>query len=61
MVAVLRKNPMFVLVRGYRAILLEHHAPAFLPLLKLWLLGALLCWLGYAWFFKLRKSFADFI
>ncbi|HMD49108.1 MAG TPA: ABC transporter permease, partial [Bryobacteraceae bacterium] len=61
LVAVLHKNPMFVLVRGYRAILLEHHAPAFLPLAKLWLLAALFCWLGYAWFFKLRKSFADFI
>jgi len=61
MVAVLHKNPMFVLVRGYRAILLEHHAPPFVPLAKLWLLAALLCWLGYAWFFKLRKSFADFI
>ena len=59
--AILRKNPMFVLVRGYRAILLEHHAPELLPVLKLWLVALALFWLGYAWFFKLRKSFADVI
>jgi len=59
--AILRKNPMFVLVRGYRAILLEHHAPQLLPVLKLWLVALVLFWLGYAWFFKLRKSFADVI
>lgn len=61
MVRVLHKNPMFVLVRGYRSILLEHHAPALGPMLKLWAVALALCWLGYAWFFKLRKSFADFI
>jgi lipopolysaccharide transport system permease protein len=61
MVTLLHKNPMFVLVRGYRSILLEHHAPALFPLVKLWLVGFLLCWFGYAWFFRLRKSFADFI
>ena len=59
--AILRKNPMFVLVRGYRAILLEHHAPDFLPLIKLWVAALALFWLGYAWFYKLRKSFADVI
>ena len=36
----LSKNPIFVLVRGYRAIFLEGHAPAFGPLWKLWLLSA---------------------
>ena len=59
--AILRKNPMFVLVRGYRDILLEHHAPQLLPVLKLWVVALVLFWLGYAWFFKLRKSFADVI
>ena len=57
----LRKNPMFVLVRGYRAILLEGHAPESLPLLKLWLVAILVFLLGHAWFYKLRKSFADVI
>jgi lipopolysaccharide transport system permease protein len=59
--AILRKNPMFVLVRGYRAILLEGTAPELLPLLKLWVVGAAIFLLGYAWFYKLRKSFADVI
>jgi lipopolysaccharide transport system permease protein len=58
---ILRKNPMFVLVRGYRAILLEGAAPELLPLLKLWVVGAAIFLLGYAWFYKLRKSFADVI
>lgn len=59
--AILRKNPMYVLVRGYRAMLLEHHAPELLPLIKLWVVALALFWLGYAWFYKLRKSFADII
>lgn len=57
----LRKNPLFVLVRGYRAVLLEGHAPDFAPLWKLWILSLALFVLGYAWFSKLRKSFADVI
>jgi len=59
--AILRKNPMFVLVRGYRSILLESRAPELLPVLKLWLLAVVVFLLGYAWFYKLRKSFADVI
>jgi lipopolysaccharide transport system permease protein len=57
----LSKNPIFVLVRGYRAVLLEHHPPAFGPLWKLWLLSAIVFVVGYAWFYKLRKSFADLL
>jgi lipopolysaccharide transport system permease protein len=59
--AILRKNPFFVLVRGYRAIFLERHAPEVLPLIKLWLLALLVFFAGYACFYKLRKSFADVI
>ena len=55
--AVLPKNPIYVLVNGYRAILLENHAPAFGPVWKLWLLAAAVFVLGHAWFYKLRKSF----
>jgi len=58
---ILRKNPIFVLVRGYRAIFLEHHAPELLPLVKLWAVAILVFFLGHAWFHKLRKSFADVI
>ena len=59
--AILRKNPMFVLVRGYRAIFLEGHSPELLPLVKLWMLALAVFFLGHAWFYKLRKSFADVI
>jgi len=58
---VLSKNPIYVLVRGYRAIFLEQHAPAFGSVWKLWLLSAVVFVLGHAWFYKLRKSFADII
>jgi len=59
----LERNPMFVLVRGYRAIFLDlgGHAPAFGPLWKLWIVSAVVFILGHAWFYKLRRSFADII
>ena len=57
---VLTKNPMYVLVRGYRAIL-QNQAPAFGSLWKLWLLSAVVFILGHAWFYKLRKSFPDLL
>jgi lipopolysaccharide transport system permease protein len=55
------KNPFYVLVRGYRAVFLDGRAPDFGPLWKLWLLSAAVFILGYAWFYKLRKSFPDII
>ena len=58
---ILSKNPLYVLVRGYRAIFLEHHAPAFGPLWELWLVAAIVFVAGHAWFYKLRKSFADML
>jgi len=57
----LTKNPLYVLVHGYRSILLDNQAPAFGPLWKLSLLAILVFVLGHAWFYKLRKSFADMI
>lgn len=59
----LSKNPIYVLVSGYRTILLDpqHHPPAFGPLWKLWLLSIAVFVLGHAWFYKLRKSFPDLI
>ena len=61
LVPLFSKNPMYVLVRGYRAIFLQGHAPAFGPLWKFWLLAAAVFVLGHAWFYKLRKSFPDLI
>ncbi len=58
---ILRKNPIYVLVRGYRAVLLEGHAPELLPLVKLWVLAMVVFLAGHAWFEKLRKGFADVI
>jgi lipopolysaccharide transport system permease protein len=57
----LSRNPIYILVRGYRAILLDQHSPAFGSLWKLWLLSLAVFILGHAWFYKLRKSFADLI
>lgn len=58
---ILGKNPMYVLVRGYRSVLLENHAPEMHSLWKLWLLSIFALLAGFAWFYKLRKSFADVI
>jgi lipopolysaccharide transport system permease protein len=55
------KNPIYILVRGYRAVLLENQAPAFASLWKFWLIAAAAFVLGHAWFYKLRKSFPDIV
>ena len=60
-VPVLRRNPLFVLVQAYRDILLDGHAPAALPLVWLWILALVVFFAGHAWFYKLRKTFADVI
>jgi lipopolysaccharide transport system permease protein len=55
----LHKNPIYILVNGYRAVFLDNQPPLFSPLWKLWLLSFAVCILGHAWFYKLRKSFPD--
>jgi lipopolysaccharide transport system permease protein len=60
-VTILRFNPLFVLVRAYRAILLENQAPSMRGVIGLWMVGAAIAITGYAWFHRLRKSFADVI
>jgi lipopolysaccharide transport system permease protein len=59
--AILERNPMYVLVHGYRDLFLRGQAPAWGPLWKLYLLSALVFVFGHAWFHKLKKSFADII
>jgi lipopolysaccharide transport system permease protein len=59
--AILSKNPIFVLVHAYRDIFLEARAPAFGPLWKFWAISAALFFAGHAWFYKLKRSFADVI
>jgi lipopolysaccharide transport system permease protein len=60
-VTILSKNPIFTLVRMYRAIFLEEAAPAAHSLLKFWALSLVVFFAGHAWFYKLRKSFADIV
>ncbi|MBI3894569.1 MAG: ABC transporter permease [Acidobacteria bacterium] len=57
----LEKNPMYTIVVSYRAIFLENSLPANEPLVILWIVSLAVFWLGYAWFHKTKKSFADFI
>jgi lipopolysaccharide transport system permease protein len=57
----LKKNPLFVLVKAYRSVLLEGQPPPLSSLWKLWLVAIVVCIAGHAWFYKLRKSFADVV
>lgn len=59
--SILEKNPLFVLVRAYRAVLLEGHAPGSGPLVVLWLAGCAAFFAGHAFFYKLRRSFPDVV
>ena len=54
-------NPIYVLVRAYRAVLLEDSAPEAAPLLALTAGSAILFLFGYAWFYKLKRQFADMV
>jgi lipopolysaccharide transport system permease protein len=59
--AALKYNPMTALVRCYRAVFLEPGPPPTGALWKFWALGVATFILGHAWFYKLRRSFADVI
>jgi lipopolysaccharide transport system permease protein len=58
---ILMKNPIYVLVRGYRDLLLESRLPSWGAVWKLWVVAVFVFFAGHAWFHKLRKSFADVI
>jgi len=60
-VSILAKNPIFILVHGYRAVFLEQHAPEIAALWKLAVLGLAIFLIGHAWFYKLRKTFPDML
>jgi lipopolysaccharide transport system permease protein len=60
-VPLLSKNPIYVLVNGYRAIFLEGRAPDGAALWKLGIVSVMVFAAGHAWFYKLRKSFADLL
>jgi ABC-type polysaccharide/polyol phosphate export permease len=52
---------MYTIVEAYRVVFLENAFPAAVPLGALWVVAAAAFCLGYAWFYKVRKSFADLI
>jgi len=54
-------NPFLLLVHGYRAIFLDGHAPEAGALAVMWIGSAALAVIGYAWFHRLRRTFADVI
>ncbi len=60
-IGLLRLNPLFVLVRAYRAMFLENQAPSMRGVAGLWIVSVAVAVMGYAWFHRLRKSFADVI
>ena len=55
------KNPMYMIVEAYRAVFLENMPPDWTLLAVLWAVAVAAFFLGYAWFYKVRKSFADLI
>jgi lipopolysaccharide transport system permease protein len=59
MLPLLSKNPVFILVHAYRACLLDGRAPDALALAKLLAASLILFFAGHAFFYKLRKHFAD--
>ncbi len=54
-------NPIFVLVRNYRRIMLESSPPDWRALGWTTAASAVIFLAGHAWFRKLRRSFADLI
>jgi lipopolysaccharide transport system permease protein len=58
---ILGNNPLYWLVRGYRAVLLEGSAPDWRHLLLLWSTSLVLFIAGKRWFHKLKPGFADVI
>jgi lipopolysaccharide transport system permease protein len=52
-------NPVYVMVRAYRAVFLEGTAPDWTALAWLSLAGLAMFIFGFAWFYKSRKAFAD--
>lgn len=58
---ILRFNPMYSLVRAYRSILLEGRPPDLAHWAAYWVAGAAVAVLGFGWFYRMRRSFADVI
>lgn len=55
----LGKNPLYVLVRGYRAIFIKGTVPEWAALGKLYAVSVLIFYAGFAIFRRARRGFAD--
>jgi homopolymeric O-antigen transport system permease protein len=58
---ILTLNPMYRFVSDYRLIFLEAHPPLLPAIARYWVYSAAVCIAGHAWFYRLRKTFADVI
>lgn len=56
---ILYLNPLTPVIEEMRAVLYWGHAPDFGMLAVYWLATAVIAWLGFVWFQKTRKGFAD--
>jgi lipopolysaccharide transport system permease protein len=54
-------NPLSFVIEQGRTVLMRGEAPDWLGLLAYCILGLLLSWLGFAWFQRTRRGFADVI
>ena len=54
-------NPLYILVRSYRAIFLESSPPPWIPLGWLTVGATLIFLIGHGWFYKLKRSFSGVI
>jgi lipopolysaccharide transport system permease protein len=52
-------NPLTPIIEGTRSVLFWGHAPDFVTLGVYLIVSMIVCWLGFAWFQKTRKGFAD--
>ncbi|SIQ68807.1 lipopolysaccharide transport system permease protein [Aromatoleum tolulyticum] len=52
-------NPLTPIIEQTRDALYWGRSPDFMVLLIYWLVGALVSWIGFAWFQKTRKGFSD--
>ena len=58
---ILRFNPIAIAIDESRKVLIRQEMPDWPTLALLFALGALIAWLGFWWFKKTRKGFADVI
>jgi lipopolysaccharide transport system permease protein len=52
-------NPLTPIIEQVRNVLFWSKAPDFLVLLNYGLIAIVIAWIGFAWFQKTRKGFAD--